>query len=119
MEKIKTVGDAFMATAGLLCDLPEPVLAGVLCGFEMIEATKQCKPDWQVRVGIHQGPVVAGVIGRSQFLYDLWGGTVTTAARIPAWDAAATVVLSAWRGRAAGRDRGGQKRYRPGVAVRI
>jgi len=99
MEKIKTIGDAFMATAGLLAELPDPVLSSVRCGFDMIAATKRCKPEWQVRVGIHHGPVVAGVIGQRQFLYDLWGDTVNTAARIATWAPADTVVLSsdAWQ----------------------
>lgn len=99
MEKIKTVGDAFMATAGLLADREEPVLDAVRCGLDMIESTRRCKPDWRVRVGLHCGPVVAGIVGRSQFLFDLWGDTVNTAARITAWAPPDTLVLSenAWR----------------------
>ncbi|HET8728466.1 MAG TPA: adenylate/guanylate cyclase domain-containing protein [Alphaproteobacteria bacterium] len=111
MEKIKTIGDAFMATAGLLGPLSDPVMTAVACGFEMIEATKATKPDWRVRVGLHHGPVIAGIIGRRQFLYDLWGDTVNTAARITAWAPPDSVVLSAeaWahvRGRCTGRSHG-------------
>ncbi|MGQ9364787.1 adenylate/guanylate cyclase domain-containing protein [Azospirillum sp. ST 5-10] len=100
MEKIKTIGDAVMATAGLLSPTPDPVLTAVRCGFDLIAATKRCMPHWQARVGIHAGSVVAGVIGRRQFLYDLWGDTVNIAARITAWAPPDSVVVSgdAWRG---------------------
>lgn len=82
LEKIKTVGDAFLATAGLLRALDDPVLAAVRCGLDMVAAAGRQEPYWQVRVGLHQGPVVAGIVGRRKFLYDLWGDTVNVAARI-------------------------------------
>lgn len=98
VEKIKTIGDAFMAAAGLLQPTPEsPVLHCVRCGLEMIEAVRQL--GWNIRVGIHAGPVVAGVIGKRQYLYDLWGDTVNTAARLESHGMPGGVVLSgpAWR----------------------
>ncbi len=82
LEKIKTIGDAFMATAGLLQPLEEPVLAAVRCGLDMAAAARRLESGWSVRVGVHFGPVVAGVLGRRQFMFDLWGDTVNTAARI-------------------------------------
>jgi len=82
MEKIKTIGDAFLATAGLLQHIDDPLLASVRCGLEMVSATQRTIPNWSVRVGIHYGPVVAGIVGRSQFQFDLWGDTVNTAARV-------------------------------------
>jgi adenylate cyclase len=80
MQKIKTIGDAFMATAGLLTPVENPVLNCVRCGLEMICAAQ--KLEWHVRVGVHVGPVMAGVVGHKQYLYDIWGDTVNTAARI-------------------------------------
>jgi class 3 adenylate cyclase len=100
VEKIKTIGDAFMAVGGLLQKLPEcPVLHCVRSGLEMIAATANLAPQWQLRVGIHVGPVVAGVIGRRQYLFDLWGDTVNTAARIESNGAPGRVTLSgvAWQ----------------------
>jgi class 3 adenylate cyclase len=82
MEKIKTIGDAFLATAGLLQHIDEPLLASVRCGLEMISASQRMTPNWGVRVGIHYGPVVAGIVGRRQYQFDLWGDTVNTAARV-------------------------------------
>jgi class 3 adenylate cyclase len=82
LEKIKTVGDAFMATAGMFREIEEPMLASVRCGLAMIEATRAAEIPWEVRVGIHFGPVIAGVVGQRQYMFDLWGDTVNVAARI-------------------------------------
>ena len=110
MEKMKTVGDAFLATAGLLRRAEDPVLAAVRCGLEMVEAARSQSP-FAVRVGIHHGPVVAGIIGRRQYQFDLWGDTINTAARIVTWAPVDAVVMSAstWiavRNRCRGRSRG-------------
>jgi adenylate cyclase len=82
LEKIKTIGDAFMATAGLLLAVDNPMRAAVDCGMELVECARTIEPFWDVRVGIHLGPVVAGLTGRHQFQFDLWGDTVNVAARI-------------------------------------
>ncbi len=82
LEKIKTIGDAFLATAGLLRPLDDGLEAAVACGLEMISTAAGTAPFWKLRVGLHRGPVVAGVVGRRKFLYDLWGDTVNVAARI-------------------------------------
>jgi adenylate cyclase len=84
LEKIKTVGDALLATAGLLQPVDDPLLAAVRCGLDLVAGTRRVNPEWGVRVGVHHGPVVAGVVGRSQFLFDLWGDTVNVAARVAA-----------------------------------
>ncbi len=98
LEKIKTIGDEVFATAGLLRPVENPVAASAKCGLEMAAASQAMAPGWQLRVGIHHGPVVAGIVGRKQFLYDLWGDTVNVAARITGSAAPGTVVLSsaAW-----------------------
>jgi len=95
LEKIKTVGDAFMTTAGLLKPVQNPVLNCVQCGLEMVAAAPTLLPQWQVRVGIHIGPVMAGVVGHRQYLFDVLGDTVNVAARIESEGTLNTVNVSA------------------------
>jgi class 3 adenylate cyclase/CheY-like chemotaxis protein len=95
LEKIKTVGDAYMATAGLLSSHDSPVLAAVACGLDMVTVGPSFGSGWAVRVGIDHGPVTAGIMGRSQFQYDVWGDTVNTAARIQNAGSPGSVTVSA------------------------
>jgi class 3 adenylate cyclase len=99
MEKIKTIGDAFMATGGLLRPVAAPLLSAVRCGLEMSEKAQETEPNWDVRVGLHFGPVVAGIVGKQQFLFDVWGDTVNIAARLVEHGAPGTVTmtLAAWQ----------------------
>ena len=111
MEKIKTIGDAFFSTAGLLRKIDSPVLAATRCALAMVAVSGTLEPGWQVRVGIHYGPVVAGIVGRRQFMFDLWGDTVNVAARIVNEAGPGSVYLSsdAWmqvRNQASGKSRG-------------
>lgn len=94
LEKIKTVGDAYMATAGMFRSASNPILASVRCGLQMASSALDQAAGWQVRVGIHSGPVVAGIVGKRQYMFDIWGDTVNTAARIVAEAAPGAVVVS-------------------------
>jgi len=97
--KTKTVGDSFMATAGLLEPVDQPALRCVGCGFDMVEVAKTLPMSWNVRVGIHIGSVVAGKVGNRRYLFDLWGDTVNTASRVESHGAEGCVNVSAtvWR----------------------
>jgi class 3 adenylate cyclase len=99
LEKIKTIGDAIMLTAGLFQYVRDPVAAAIRCALAMIAAAPTLSAGWHVHAGLHSGPVVAGVIGRQQYLFDLWGDTVNIAARIVDQAAPDTVLASdyAWR----------------------
>lgn len=101
VQKIKTIGDAFMAAAGpdFLRSCPNPVKTLLDCGLEMIKSANSGAGGWHVRVGIHVGPVVAGVLGQSQYMFDLWGNTVNVAARMESHGRPDRVTLSpeAWR----------------------
>lgn len=82
LEKIKTIGDAFMATAGLLHYVENPALHAARCGLAMVEAARGHSAGWHVRVGAHLGPVVAGLMGQRSYVFDLWGDTVNIASRV-------------------------------------
>jgi class 3 adenylate cyclase/HAMP domain-containing protein len=86
LEKIKTIGDAYMVVAGIPQPIADHALAITHMGMDMIAAiqayAKRTQSDLTIRVGIHTGSVVAGVIGTKKFIYDLWGDTVNTASRM-------------------------------------
>jgi len=82
LEKIKSVGDAFMAAAGLLNDVDDPVRRAVRCGLEMASTLIDADLGWTVRVGAHAGPVVSGIVGQERYQFDIWGDTVNVAARM-------------------------------------
>ncbi|MEO1307832.1 MAG: adenylate/guanylate cyclase domain-containing protein [Pseudomonadota bacterium] len=94
LEKIKTMGDAFMATAGLLQPMAQPLPFAAESALAMVDAAPDLAGGWQVRVGVHVGPVVAGVIGQQQHLYDLWGDTVNTASRLTGLAVPGSVCVS-------------------------
>ena len=98
LEKIKTVGDAFMAASGLLLVQDDPVRSAVACGLDMVKAGRAFGMGAGVRVGIDHGPVIAGIMGKRQFQFDVWGDTVNTAARIEGAARPGSVCLSgrAW-----------------------
>ena len=86
LEKIKTIGDAYMAAAGLPTPRPDHIDAVASMALDMQSAIRQFqRPDgtaFQLRIGISTGPVIAGVIGVRKFAYDLWGDTVNLASRM-------------------------------------
>jgi class 3 adenylate cyclase len=82
IEKIKTIGDAYFAVGGLHNshkDHPEKIIR---FGLDMIKSLDKYNGKIEIRVGVHTGPIVAGVIGRSKFAYDVWGNTVNIASRM-------------------------------------
>lgn len=98
LEKIKTIGDAFMAVAGLCGEQPDPVDRAVSAGLAMLDAAPKTRAGFRLRVGVHFGPVIAGVVGRRKHQYDVWGDTVNVAARIEGAARPGTLFLSeaAW-----------------------
>jgi adenylate cyclase len=82
LEKIKSVGDAFMAAAGLLKDVDDPVRRAVRCDLEMASTLVDADLGSTVRGGVHAGPVISGILGQERYQFDIWGDTVNVAARM-------------------------------------
>ena len=85
LEKIKTIGDAYMVAGGLPEPRPGHLEAMATFALDMMNAMRElpaAQHELQIRIGIHVGSVVAGVIGRRKFSYDAWGDTVNTASRL-------------------------------------
>jgi adenylate cyclase len=102
LEKIKTIGDSYMCAGGVPVANPSNPVDCVKAGLEMqvwmenwkIEKTKNKQPVWEVRIGIHSGEVIAGVIGKNKFAYDIWGDTVNLASRMESSGEAGKVNIS-------------------------
>ncbi|AEI82270.1 response regulator containing an adenylate cyclase effector domain (plasmid) [Cupriavidus necator N-1] len=98
LEKIKTIGDAYMAASGLPMPADDHAERAAHMGLDMIESleefSKRSGHSLQLRVGINSGAVVAGVIGRRKFIYDLWGDAVNIASRMESHGVAGRVQVT-------------------------
>jgi adenylate cyclase len=107
LEKLKTIGDAYLAVGGV----PEPnrshAIDAALGALQVIDHLAKLNrqreklhlPAWQVRIGINTGPVIAGVVGKHKFTYDIWGNTVNVAQRVEAAGAPGRISIaeSTWQ----------------------
>lgn len=90
LEKLKTIGDSYMCVAGIPLPQPTHAIDAVLAalqiqafmGWRQQEKIQQNQPYWETRIGIHSGSLLAGVIGKKKFAYDVWGDAVNIAARM-------------------------------------
>jgi adenylate cyclase len=102
LEKLKTIGDAYLAVGGV----PEPnrshAIDASLCALQVLDHLTKLNrqreklrlPPWQVRIGINTGPVIAGVVGKHKFTYDIWGNTVNIAQRVEAAGAPGRISIA-------------------------
>ncbi len=97
LEKIKTIGDAYMVAAGLPVARSDHAEVMVRMGLDMLAEFMRVRDglglDLAIRIGMESGPVVAGVIGRHKFTYDLWGDTVNTASRMESYGVPGRIQL--------------------------
>ncbi|MFC6672753.1 adenylate/guanylate cyclase domain-containing protein [Marinobacterium aestuariivivens] len=98
LEKIKTIGDTYMAAAGLPIPVADHATRTAGTALDMMDALARFNTchhyRLQLRIGIHSGAVVAGVIGKRKFIYDLWGETVNTASRMESHGVAGKIQLT-------------------------
>ena len=102
LEKLKTIGDSYMCAGGIPLANKTNAIDCVLAALEIRAFMQQMKeikaaqnlPYWELRIGIHTGPLVAGVIGESKFAYDVWGDTVNTASRMESAGRAGEINIS-------------------------
>jgi len=90
VEKIKTVGDSYMCAGGIPMKNTTNPIDIILAAFEMRDFISRLKKEqsmqkralWKIRIGIHTGPIISGVVGKKKYAYDIWGDTVNTASRL-------------------------------------
>lgn len=98
VEKIKTIGDAYMAAAGVPVAMMDHAEVAALMALRMLDELRRYNEEHdlalELRVGLHSGSVVAGVIGKNKFIYDLWGDTVNTAQRMESHGQAGAIQVT-------------------------
>ena len=110
LEKLKTIGDSYMCAAGIPDPVPDHAERAARAALDFLavvtaqkaQAEKSGRPYWDIRIGLHTGPLVAGIIGDHKFAYDIWGDTVNIASRMESAGEIGRINLSAATARSIG-----------------
>ncbi|MFH0866619.1 MAG: adenylate/guanylate cyclase domain-containing protein [Bacteroidota bacterium] len=102
LEKIKTIGDSYMCASGMHSGDSDSTRKIILAAFELLNYVNERNTEkkkngdllWEIRIGIHTGDVIAGVVGKKKFAYDIWGDTVNTASRMESSGAVGKINIS-------------------------
>jgi adenylate cyclase len=102
LEKLKTIGDAYLAVGGVPEHNRSHPVDAALCALQILDHLSKLNrqreklhlPAWLARIGINTGPVIAGVVGKHKFTYDIWGNTVNVAERVEAAGAPGRITIS-------------------------
>ena len=98
LEKIKTIGDAYMAVVGVPNSEENHATVAVHLALDMLDAARRISAKTHfpidLRIGVNSGPVVAGVIGKNKFAYDLWGDAVNVAARMESHSEPGSILIT-------------------------
>lgn len=102
LEKIKTIGDAYMAASGLTDNVPDHAELTIRAAMDMLvfmeklnrQRSLSGEPNWPIRIGVNSGVVISGVVGKHKFSYDIWGDAVNTASRIESSGAPGRINIS-------------------------
>jgi class 3 adenylate cyclase len=102
LEKIKTIGDAYMCAGGVPIKNKSNPITATVCALRLRNAMRAIAEEkkekgekfWEIRIGVHTGPLTAGVVGKKKFAYDIWGDTVNTASRMESSSEAGKVNIS-------------------------
>ncbi len=99
VDKLRTIGDGFMAAVGILEPDDSPLATAVRCSLELAREVARIVPEWRARVGVGIGPVVSGIVGGERYQFDVWGEPVNVAAALVGVGAPGSVCLfaDAWR----------------------
>ncbi len=94
-ERIKTIGDAYLAVCGMPEPNPDHAASMVAAALEILDYMRRREGDWRIRIGIHSGHLVGGIVGVKKYIYDVFGDTINTASRMETCSEPMRINLSA------------------------
>ena len=94
LEKIKTMGDAFISVSGMLQNQREVIQSCLSCAKDLMRGVRKLKSGWKLRIGIHYGDLMGGVVGKDKLFFDVWGDIVNTSSRLQGLGKSEQIIMS-------------------------